>query len=134
VVCRPGDKELFEEVGLHNEFENDDEHLDYPGAVLLVGEVNYALAGELNGLRKAGVPFVFWNDAGCSYGPGACAFDGKDFAEAELNHDLGVVVPVDDGGVPVSADVENARRYLEVVRRVKEMFLSGSERERRERT
>lgn len=125
-VCRPRDRKVFEEAGLHDEFEDPDEHPEFPASLSLIAEeADYGLARELAGLRKAGAPFVLWHEEGCEYGPGTCAFDGECFAEAEINHDWDVVVPVGDSGEPVPAAVENARHYLEVVRRARKLIEEG---------
>jgi hypothetical protein len=116
ITCRRQDRELFEKIGFHVEF---DESPDSPLIDMEDTEANYAHCGDMPG----NVPYFGHHDAGGEYSDGLFACDGRRCAEVEAGHCGGFVVAWDTKrSRPDPQSLRRIRRYLEVQNKVGQMF------------
>jgi hypothetical protein len=116
VTCRRQDRDRFEELGFHLEFESSPES---PVIEMVDEEANYAHANDM----PADIPYYGYNSAGGHYGDGQIVCDGKEYDEMETGRDGGFVVVWDyRNKKPTKQCLANIRRFIVVHKRAEHII------------
>ena len=115
VTCRRQDKERFEELGFHLEF---DEDPSAPVIEMIDEEANYGHVGNM----PDNIPFIAWLGGGGNYGDGKIVCDGCEYMYLAANNDGFMVDWNYRFGLPTLKSILQIRRYLKMKRRVNRMF------------
>jgi hypothetical protein len=116
VTCRRQDKERFEAVGFHLDFESSPESLVIE---MVDEEANYAHSSEM----PTDIPYYGFNGAGSNYGDGKIACDGKKCAEVETGHGGGFVIGWDfHTWQPTGKCIKNIRHFIVIQQRAEKII------------
>ena len=110
VTCRRQDKERFEKLGFKTEY---GEEKNTAVIEMIDEEANYAHHDEM----PADIPYTALHNAGCNYGAGSIACDGKHYVEIAATSD-GFVVDWDYRKMkPRHQSLKNIRQFIRIERR-----------------
>jgi len=116
VTCRRQDKETFEALGFHLEFETSPES---PVIEMVDEEANYAHSGEM----PANIPYYGSHGSGDNYAAGDLACDGKKYAEVETGHGSGFMVGWDhQKSKPTPQSLKNIRQFIRIQQRAQKIL------------
>jgi len=112
LVCAPQHEKEFEEIGFHQEYEEDAPK----GTLRMVDiEANGAAQEDLESLAELGIPFYGWHGPGCEYGAALFASAGKKYVFQDSIYGEFPAVPVLSSGKLAPKDLRDAKRYWKLL-------------------